>query len=102
MLCGDFLMKVIMETYNPTWLVKLAKQQRPELTWLHEALAKCTTSVKKETDYLYFVSADRPNLPESEWQHERSIELNCPENGYLVVDILKGERVGGVEFVNKI
>lgn len=91
-----------MEAYDPTWLVELAKKQRPELVWFHEALVKCTQVVEKQPAYIRFINADNPNAPGSEWQYSYSVELNCPENGFLVVDVMKDRRVGGVEFVDKI
>jgi hypothetical protein len=35
----------------------------------------------------------------SQWQFEENIILEDPERGDLVLDILKGQRVGGVEFL---
>lgn len=88
-----------MEAYDPTWLVELAKKQKPDMDWFHEALAKCTEVVRNEENYIGFISADKPNEPGSEWQYAYSIELYCQEKGLLVVDIMKDKSVGGVEFV---
>jgi hypothetical protein len=38
----------------------------------------------------------------SEWQIETNIVLEHPTEGDLVLDILKGQRVGGVETTSKI
>jgi len=91
-----------MKTYDPTWLVKLAKKQKPEADWFHEALTKCTEVVREETAYVGFISAERANLPGAEWQYDFSVELYCPDNGFLVVDVMKDKRIGGVEFVDNI
>lgn len=90
------------EPYDPTWLVELARQQRPEERWLPEALAKCTRCLRESRAYFYFVDPARPNEAGAEWQFDTNITLESPAKGSLVLDILKGFRVGGVEFVDKI
>ena len=50
---------------------------------------------------LYFVDPRRPNQPGSDWQFEENIILEHPTEGDLVLDILKGHRVGGVEFLGR-
>jgi hypothetical protein len=45
------------------------------------------------------VSPENANKPGAEWQFERSIVLEDPKEGELVLDILKGNRVGGIEFL---
>jgi hypothetical protein len=91
------------EPYDPGWLVDLARQQVPDEPWLPDALTACTR-VRRRSDasYIYFVDPARTNQPGSEWQFDTSIELHCPTEGWLVLDILKGHRVGGVEFVDRI
>jgi len=89
--------------YDPTWLVALAREQLPEEVWLPEALAKCTRCVHESVAYIYFVDGPtNANQPGSEWQFEINMELHSPTEGWIVLDILKGQRVGGVEFVSKI
>ena len=86
------------EPYDPAWLVELARVQVPELDWLPAALAECTQCYWRSRAYVYFVDPTRPNEPGSSWQFQENIILEHPEQGGLVLDILKGGRVGGVEF----
>jgi hypothetical protein len=90
------------ESYNPSWLVVLACEQHPQQPWLPDALSQCTRCLRESDAYIYFVNPVNPNEPGSEWQFDTSILLECPTEGLLVLDILKENRVGGVEFVDKI
>jgi hypothetical protein len=85
--------------YDPAWLVALARQQQPNLPWLGDALAACTRASLESTGYLRFVDPRNPNQSGSEWQFDENIILRDPNRGDLVLDILKGHRVGGVEFL---
>ena len=84
-------------SYNPTWLVELAQIQCPSEKWLHTALGKCTQA-SGHIPYIYFVNPCRPNKSGSEWQFEKSLTLEDPEKGELILDILKDGRIGGIEF----
>lgn len=82
--------------YDPGWLVELAREQFPDDLALHEALLKCN----KILNGAYFVNPARPNKKGSEWQFARSITLEDPEKGEVVLDILKDGRVGSIEMLS--
>lgn len=88
--------------YDPGWLVALARESRPDAPWLAEALARCTRAAEKSRAYVYFVDPAHPNEHGSEWQFEESILLEHPREGDLVLDVLRGRRVGGVEFLKRL
>ncbi|MCP4445338.1 MAG: hypothetical protein GY811_08345 [Myxococcales bacterium] len=90
------------ETYDPSWLVELAKQQRPELPWLIQALAACINAMRESDLYIRFVDSVNANKPGADWQFDHSLRLRHPEYGELILDILKGQRVGGVEFYDRL
>lgn len=90
------------EPYDPNWLIELAREQHPDAPWLPEALAKCTRCSRQSGANIYFVDFARPNEPGSEWQFEANLELHSATEGWIVLDILVGHRVGGVEFVDRI
>ena len=55
--------KIEWETYDPSWLVKLAKEQKPEQQWLAQALADCTKIISDNYEaYIHFVN------PTSSWK----------------------------------
>ena len=88
--------------YDPTWLVDLAKEQHPEEPWLPAALAACTMARQESAAYIHFVNRADPDEPGSEWQEQTDLILKHPTEGELVLDILEGNRVGGVEFLAKL
>ena len=90
------------DPYDPTWLVELVREQCPEEPWLPDAIRKCTQCLRESEAYIYFVNPERPNKPGSEWQFQESIDLESSTEGWIVLDILKGGRVGGVEFIDRI
>ncbi len=92
-------MKEKWETYNPNWVVKIAKKQIPERPEIIEALMRCTLGLKQSRAYIYFVDAKNPNQPNSKWQFEENITLEDKKNGTVVLDILKGNKIGGIEFL---
>ena len=90
------------EPYDPTWLVDLAREQEPDEPWLPVALADCCRAWRHSPAYVYFLNPNNPNQPGSEWQFETNIVLEHPTEGALVLDILKGQRVGGFETIDRI
>jgi hypothetical protein len=88
--------------YDPAWLVELAKAQLPEEGWLPGALAACTRARQESAAYIHFVNPADPNEPGSEWEIQTDLTLHHPTEGDLVLDILEGNRVGGVEFLAKL
>lgn len=88
--------------YDPTWLVDLAAKSRPELEWLPEALSRCTQAAQESDAYIHFIDPLNANEPKSEWQFKENVILEHPEHGELVLDILSGNRIGGVEFLRRL
>ena len=91
------------KSHNPNWLVKLAEEQRPDLPWLAESLAKCTAGHwHPRRIYVDFVDRKDANQPGAEWQYRESISLEHPEFGHIKLDILQDNRVVGVEFYDRL
>jgi hypothetical protein len=88
--------------YDPTWLVLEAAQRLPERPELQEALSRCIRARWESDSFLYFEDASRPNEPGSTWQFEENVILEATSEGDLVLDLLKGNRVGGVEFLGRV
>ena len=95
-------MKTKWKDYDPEWLAVLAEAQVPKEPWLPDAIRRCTRHSAESKAYYHFVSSENANQPEAEWQFDTNIILEDPNEGQLVLDILKGNRVGGLEFVDKI
>ena len=95
-------MKIKWETYNPEWLVEIAKEQIPEEHKIIENLKQCVKCFKESKAYYYFVYSENPNEPNSDWQFVENIILQSKENGEIVLDILKDKKIGGIEFLNRL
>lgn len=52
--------------------------------------------------YVGYVSRIRPNEQGSLWQFEANILIEHEIFGTVVLDILKGYRLGGIEFLSQI
>ncbi len=87
--------------YDPAWLVDLACEQKDH-PWLAEALSNCRTARWESRAYVAFVDNSNPNAPGSPWQFQESIILEHRTEGDLVLDVLVGGRVGGVEFLSRL
>jgi hypothetical protein len=83
--------------HDPAWLIKLAREQLPEHDWLPAALDKCRSCHEASRAYTHFVAPDSP-----QWQFEINIQLDDPREGSLVLDVLAGNVIGGVEFLKRI
>lgn len=86
------------QPYNPDWLAALATDQHPDQPWLADAFSRCTSVVKRTKYIIHFVDPTHANRPGAEWQFDRNLCLKDPAEGNLVIDILKNERIGAVEF----
>jgi hypothetical protein len=90
-------------SYDPTWLVELAKTQRPDLPWLAKSLAQCIQCHwQRRRIYVYFVDPESANQPDADWQFRETLPLKHPEFGCILLDILEDNRVGGVEFYDRL
>lgn len=88
-------------SYDPTWLVSLARARHPDNPALAEALAACIRASIESEYYVRFVSAVRANRPGSKWQFDRNVLLEDSPEGDLILDVLKDGSIGGVEFLSK-
>lgn len=87
----------VWKDYDPTWLVALARTQKPKDRWLADALARCTRVRVESKAMIHFVDPHG-----SEWDFDTNIALESELYGDLVLDVLKGRRIGGVEFLSRI
>lgn len=93
---------MVAEPYDPQWLVALAADQHADKPWLAEAFLRCRVVVKRTPFIIHFVDPSDPNQPGSLWQFDRNVWLTDPNEGRLVVDVLKNHQVGAVEFLDRL
>lgn len=83
------------EKYDPSWLVQLASEQRPEEEELLQALKRCTSKVGEcecGCGDPFFVDPHS-----AEWKPAYHIELQRADGVPVIVTILCDGRVGSVE-----
>lgn len=88
--------------YDPQWLVELAREQHQEKKWLAEAFSKCTSAQIGGRAYVYFVDYSNPNMPGSDWQFDQNLTLDHPDHGEIIVDVLKENKIGGIELLKEL
>jgi hypothetical protein len=90
------------QPYDPAWLVEAARQQAPLDPWIADALAACTRAAVVCPAQLVFVDPATANEPDGAWKFRYNLELKTDDAGDLVLDILEGPRIGGVEFLDRL
>ena len=88
------------ESFDPRSLIEAVKTQAPDFPWLADALMACGAGLWESPAYVAYVAQAVPNQPEGAWQFEASILLQHEALGRVVIDVLKGNRVGGIEFLD--
>ena len=89
--------------YQLIWMeeiIELLSKQEPTRTEIIKCLQKSFGGKWTSSDYFRIVSAQNANNSGSEWQFLESIILKDESLGIIILDVLKGERVGGIEFLN--
>lgn len=84
------------------WIIDLILEQEPERKDLIEELNKIEIRSWIRQPYFNFVNGYNPNQEGSEWQFKENVVLEHETEGTIILDVLKGGRIGGVELVNQI
>ena len=88
--------------YDPKWLIKASEYRFDEYPWLRDALLQCTKAKERSEWYTYFIDDKNPNTPGSNWQFQESITIEDTPEGDIVIDIVKNNRVGGIEYLTRV
>ncbi len=89
------------KSFDPSWLIKLAEIQFPDDSWLIESLERCQKASFDGVSYYFFVERERADDQNSEWEFARNIKLRDSEKGEIVLDILKNNWIGGMEYLEQ-
>jgi hypothetical protein len=89
------------QPYNPDWLVALATDQHSDKPWLADAFGHRNAIVKRTEYIIHFVDPTDANKAGAEWQFDMNLWLKDPNEG-IVIDVLKGGRVGAIEFYDRL
>jgi hypothetical protein len=89
----------IWGSYDPSWLVELARKQHSEKSWLLDTLAKCTHASRKSTglEGTYMTCFIDPLS--ATWDFKSNLRLNEWSEGEIILDIMKDGSVGAAEII---
>jgi hypothetical protein len=90
------------EGFDPRTLIEAVRAQAPEFPWLPEVLDQCGVGLWESRAYVRYVDSRNANQAGADWQFETNVVLSHEVLGTVVLDILKDNRLGGIEFVDKI
>lgn len=88
--------------FDPRLLIDAANEQAPECPWLPDALARCGAGEWESRAYVGYVERQNPDQPGSDWQFQNNIVLHHVKFGMVIIDILIGNHIGGIELVDRI
>lgn len=88
--------------FEPRMLIETVRVQAPGHAWLPDALAACGMGHWESKAYVGYVPRENPNQPGAEWQFKTNVVLEHETLGMVVLDVLQGNRLGGIEFVDRI
>ena len=91
-----------INTFDPNWLCELAREARPDLPWLVDEIGRCISGIWTSTCYIRFVDSSNANQPGAAWQFREVIELFDEKRGALNLNVLKNDRIGGIEFYDRL
>ncbi|MEJ7808525.1 MAG: hypothetical protein WKG03_21710 [Telluria sp.] len=92
----------LAEGFDPRMLIEDARAQAPMFPWLPAALDRCAAGEWESRAYVRYVSSVAPNQPGSDWQFEKNIVIDHNELGTVVIDVLRGDLIGGIELVDRV
>jgi hypothetical protein len=92
----------LREGFDPRTLIESVRAQAPEYPWLPDALNHCGAGLWENRAYVRYVDSRNANQTGAEWQFKTNVVLSHELLGTVVLDILKDNRLGGIEFVDKI
>lgn len=88
--------------FDPSWLCELARRFRPDLSWLPDQLARCRVGTWNYHFFVQFVDSTNANAPGAAWQFREVIDLPDPRRGMLKLNVLKDDRIGAIEFYDRL
>jgi hypothetical protein len=91
--------------YQLIWMeeiINVASQMKPKRPEIIDSLQKSFGGKWASSGYFRIVNPDNANNPGAEWQFQENIILTHEFLGIIVLDVLKGDRIGGIEFLNLI
>jgi hypothetical protein len=86
--------------FHLNWIFDLVKEQEPERLDVITQLENIGNIKWIRQPYITFVPTENPN--QFNLEYDDNVVLNHPTEGTIVIDILKGGRIKGIEFISQI
>ena len=83
-------------------IIKILKNEEKKNENLINSLQNFSGGKWKNKAYYQFVNSINPNQVGSEWQFQDNIIIEHKEIGTIVIDLLKRNKIGGIEFINQL
>lgn len=87
---------------NINEIIELVRQQEPRRQDIIIALTNTFGGYLESKAYYKFVDSAYTNEKVAEWQFEENFILESETFGTLVIDYLKDNRIGGIEFLKNV
>lgn len=92
-----------MQSFDIASLVPILLEKYPDCEWIKSQLKNSNIVKWQSAAYCYLVEpSDQPNTKGSTWQFKHNLDISHPDFWIVVIDVLKGNKIGGIEFVGNI
>ena len=83
-------------------IIKILKKEELKNANLIQLFENCNGGNWESKAYFRFVNSKNANQPNSEWQFLDNIIIEHNEIGTIVIDLLKNNKIGGIELINQL
>ena len=83
-------------------IIKILEKEDPKNENLIQLLENCSGGNWESIAYFRFVNPKNANQPNSEWQFQENIIIEHNEIGTIIIDLLKNNKIGGIELLNQL
>ncbi|PXY38734.1 hypothetical protein DMB65_21530 [Flavobacterium cheongpyeongense] len=83
-------------------IIKILEKEEPKNENLIQLCKNCKGGNWESKAHFRFVNPNNANQPNSEWQFQDNIIIEHNEIGTIVIDLLKNNKIGGIELLNQL
>lgn len=83
-------------------IIKILEKEEPKNENLIQLLENCNGGNWESKAYYRFVNSKNANQPNSEWQFQENVIIEHNKIGTIVIDLLKNNKIGGIELISQI
>jgi hypothetical protein len=83
-------------------IIKILEKEEPKNVNLIQLCKNCNGGNWESKAYFRFVTPKNANQPNSEWQFQDNLIIEHNEIGTIVIDLLKNNKIGGIELIKQL